>query len=414
VHDPTVGEMVELVVLGAGPAGLSAGLAALERGVDCVVLERGTTASSRDRARAEDLVSGVGGAGLYSDGKFSFAPSATALWVLKPMGALREAYRWVADQLGEHGISAPAFPEGADQRHDAVGGPLKPYPSQYMPLEDRMRLVGSLAERLGPRLIVGSSGRLAGAETGVIVETGSGLLDASAGIIATGRFGPLDGLTAAPPRFRRVEVGMRVEQDADSFALDDGSFGELLDPKWVLASSDGRFEWRTFCCCRGGEVVETCFDGLTTVSGRADGPATGRSNFGLNVRFVDAREGLDALEFALLAARQPALEVEASELLDSPETCPVAERLGANASGALAAGLQALGQQIGQSFRGATLHVPALEGVGYYPPVDDTLRVAKSVWAAGDATGVFRGLVPALVSGRVAAMAASDALARQR
>lgn len=406
--------MAELVVLGAGPAGLSAGLAALERGIDCVVFERGGAASSRDRDRAEDLVSGVGGAGLYSDGKFSFAPSATALWELRPAVALREAYRWVANQLDEHGISSPPFPDGGDRQHDAAAGSLKPYPSQYMPLEDRMLLVGSLAERLGEKLIVGSSGRMAGAEAGVIVETETGSLSAGAGVIATGRFGPLDGLAAVPSCFRRVEVGMRVEQRAGSFALDNGSLGELLDPKWVLISPDGRFEWRTFCCCRGGEVVETCFDGLTTVSGRADGPATGRSNFGLNVRFLDAKEGVDALEFVLSASRQPALEVEASALLDSPETCPVAERLGANAASALAAGLQALGEELGQSFRGATLHVPALEGVGYYPPVDDTLRVAKSIWAAGDATGVFRGLVPALVSGRMAAMAASDALALGR
>lgn len=405
--------MAELVVLGAGPAGLSAGLAALERGIDCVVFERGGTASSRDRHRAEDLVSGVGGAGLYSDGKFSFAPSATRLWELRPAVALREAYGWVANQLDEHGISAPAFPDGVDLEHNAADGSLKPYPSQYMPLEDRMLLVGSLAERLGEKLIVGSSGRLAGTETGVIVETETGSLGANAGVIATGRFGPLDSLAAKPRCFRRVEVGMRVEQGADSFALDNGSFGELLDPKWVLVSPDGRFEWRTFCCCRGGEVVETCFDGLATVSGRAEGPATGRSNFGLNVRFVDPQEGIDALEFVLSAARQPALEVEALELLDSPESGPVAERLGANASGALAAGLQTLGEELGQSFRDATLHVPALEGVGYYPPVDDTLRVAKSIWAAGDATGVFRGLVPALVSGRMAAMAASDALAHQ-
>jgi uncharacterized protein len=412
VHDPNVGEVAELVVLGAGPAGLSAASAALERGVDCVVIERGGPASSRDRALPEDLVSGVGGAGLYSDGKFSFAPSATTLWELEPKASLREAYRWVADRLGEHGVSAPRFPEDR-KGTDAHDGALKPYPSQYMSLEERMLLVASLAEGLGERLIVGSGGRLGGGEGGVVVETESGILSAGAGVIATGRFGPLDGLAAVPGRFRRVEVGMRVEQDADSFALDRGSFGDLLDPKWIRESPDGKFEWRTFCCCRGGEVVETCFDGLTTVSGRADGPPTGRSNFGLNVRFADAGEGLDALEFALREARQPALALEASELLDSPRTGPVAERLGASASGALAAGLQALGAHLGQSFHGATLHVPALEGVGYYPPVDDTLRVAASIWAAGDATGVFRGLVPALVSGRMAAVAACETLAQR-
>jgi hypothetical protein len=411
VHYPNVGEVAELVVLGAGPAGLSAGSAALERGVDCVVLERGGLASSRDRGRPEDLVSGVGGAGLYSDGKFSFAPSATALWDLEPKAALREAYEWAASQLGERGISPPRFPENGGKATSGANGALKPYPSQYLSLEERMRLVDSLAEGLGEKLIVGSTGTLHGVGAGVLVETGSGPLSAGAAVIATGRFGPLEAPATVPTGFRRVEVGMRVEQDADSFALDRGPFGDLLDPKWVRESPDGRFEWRTFCCCRDGEVVETCFDGLRTVSGRADGPKTGRSNFGLNVRFADVDEGLDALAFALREARRPSLIIEASELLDAPEAGRVAERLGGSASGALAAGLQALGEELGHSFREATLHVPALEGVGYYPSVDDTLRVATSIWAAGDATGVFRGLVPALVSGRMAAAAACEMLA---
>ena len=411
-HDAVVGAEVDVVVLGAGPAGLAAAVAAVERGLSCIVIERGDLPSERNRGRPADLVSGVGGAGLYSDGKFSFAPSATALWMLKPDASLRESYEWVATLLREHGVHAPPFPsdptaEAKQPRH------LKPYPSEYMSLKDRLRLVDSLSSRAGTRLVVGSGGSFTPLDDGVLVESGGNHVHARAVVIATGRFGPLAGPKGLPRCYRRVEIGMRVEQEADSFALDAAQFGRLLDPKWVQRSPDGRFEWRTFCCCRRGEVVWTQFGDLRTVSGRADGPATTRSNFGLNVRFLDANEGLDALDRALNAAQGPGIQIEAGDLLEAPLASSAAALVGQTTAVALAEGLKALAGDVGESLGNATLYLPALEGVGYYPHVDDTLRVAPAVWAAGDATGAVRGLVPALVTGRMASIATSVALGRE-
>jgi hypothetical protein len=39
-----------------------------------------------------NLTTGVGGCGLYSDGKFSFFPSATQLWQLRTRAALAASY----------------------------------------------------------------------------------------------------------------------------------------------------------------------------------------------------------------------------------------------------------------------------------------------------------------------------------
>ena len=402
---------MELAILGAGPAGLAAATAALEKGTSFVVFEIGKPLIARERTSPEDLVCGVGGAGLFSDGKFSFAPSATGLWALQPDSMLREAYAWMAARLSENGIDPPPFATDGG-RAEMIAQMLKPYPSSYMPLERRMELIGSLEGQIGERMCTGVEAEVREGEGQLLLEAGGEEIEAAAVVLASGRFAPAANLDETSRRFRRVEIGMRVEQDADRFALDAELVSGLLDPKWVRRSADGRLEWRTFCCCRQGEVVETRFGDLTTVSGRADGPPTGRSNFGLNVRFEDREEAITALDRALAGARGAPLTVAAADIAASRSSNPIAERFGEMIATALAEGLDALGCDLERDFSEATLRLPAIEGVGYYPDVDQSLRVSPAIWAAGDAAGMFRGLVPALVSGRLAGSAACETIAR--
>ena len=44
---------------------------------------------------------------------------------------------------------------------------------------------------------------------------------------------------------------------------------------------------------------------------------------------------------------------------------------------------------------------PCIEGVAYYPKLDENLRLTnkKPMWVSGDATGIFRGIVAAMISG---------------
>lgn len=49
---------------------------------------------------------------------------------------------------------------------------------------------------------------------------------------------------------------------------------------------------------------------------------------------------------------------------------------------------------------GTRLIGPTLEGVGWYPRVDGELRLLDApAWVAGDACGLFRGIVAAMISG---------------
>src|SRR6266702_2647988 len=75
--------------------------------------------------------------------------------------------------------------------------------------------------------------------------------------------------------------------------------------------------------------------------------------------------------------------------------------LGPQVAEPLAEGLHRLVREFSHvSFENAVLYAPTLEGVGYYPQLDEELRMRPHpLWVAGDATGVFRGLTAALVSG---------------
>jgi uncharacterized FAD-dependent dehydrogenase len=104
-------------------------------------------------------------------------------------------------------------------------------------------------------------------------------------IIAGGRFAPL--FLELPPDctkvFRRIEMGVRI-----SCAADHPVWQEMkgVDPKYT--SEADRKQWRTFCCCRNGEIVVGSYNNLYTYSGRADGARKDRSNTGFNLRCYDA------------------------------------------------------------------------------------------------------------------------------
>src|ERR1700752_4003317 len=93
----------QVLIIGAGPAGLGAAAACLARGADFLVLETGARVADRDHADHRRRGTGVGGSGLSSDGKFSFSPSATALWRLPDRRALAASWGWLSALLGAFG-----------------------------------------------------------------------------------------------------------------------------------------------------------------------------------------------------------------------------------------------------------------------------------------------------------------------
>ena len=173
--------IVDVAIIGAGPAGLAAGAAA-RRGVRATIaiIDQGGIRAP-DELRPGSLICGVGGAGLWSDGKFSFFPSATALWALpdrhgragpqqtrQRSGAssdnggdpvmLRDAYDdsvqrildvatggWVPPPFPENGHTHPPPEAAALATSAGVAAPKewtsKEYESLYLSLAERQQLI---------------------------------------------------------------------------------------------------------------------------------------------------------------------------------------------------------------------------------------------------------------------------------
>lgn len=394
----------DVVVIGAGPAGLSAA-AELSRTRDSLLLDQGRDLGDRDRHAAPDILSGIGGAGLFSDGKHSFFPSATALWQL-PGPDLAAAFDRTAALLARHGLTAePPRPSPTASAPERPGTwSLKRYPSIYMPLAQRMAVIAELASACAAvwtdtRVV--AAAREADTLRLDLLRDGSPVaIHARALVIATGRLSPrwvlpwLAPLTATAS-FRRLEFGVRIESASDA-----PLFRRLVgvDPKLRFLDPDGTTEIRTFCVCRDGEVVTGETHGIAACSGRADGPPTGRSNLGLLVRTADP---------TLAAAVAPLLYTTAPRSLPlaAADLAALTPLFGERGAAAVRAALDRLARWCPElpRDRNAVVHAPCIEGVGDYPDDDGALRLAPGVWVAGDVCGRFRGIVASMASGRYVA-----------
>jgi hypothetical protein len=213
-------------------------------------------------------------------------------------------------------------------------------------------------------------------------------------VYATGRFGPLDLPPWMPTVFHRTEIGVRLEFPS-SYVPE--RYSGLHDPK------DRWGEARTFCYCREGEVVRTTWERpdesvVRSVSGHSDGPPTGRTNHGLTLRLRVPGTNVVGLQHA---------------------TCPLAEWLERPLWGfdALVPAIRSYLAHAKIPIDVVTLHGPCIEGVGAYPLVNPTTLAVPNyngLFVIGDASGLFRGIVPALVSAACVAQQLADRFQAKR
>ncbi|WP_408058310.1 FAD-dependent monooxygenase [Streptomyces tauricus] len=413
----------DVLVIGGGPAGLAVAAGLQDTGVERLVVEQGPALATRSDDEAAHLVTGVGGAGLFSDGKFSFYPSATGLWALRPVDDLRLAYDSMAKNLAPTGLSVPSFPKRSPEALQPLEFRVKQYPSSYVSMEGRMHLTEQLVDAVGAgNLLIGTRAvRASGGPAGSIIvslkptspQDGDGrrvTVHCKALVLAGGRFGPLScavELKGFRQAFRRLEMGVRIEQPADNFFLRDQ---RALDPKLLWEDVSGRYSWRTFCCCRNGRVMATDFNGWVTLSGRADCPPTGKSNVGFNLRISNERQAAQLWhEASLLSVKPPPSSwTPLVDFIATNESSPrrtLHHRLGRRGAALVAEGLCRLTDRVGtHQLADALVAGPTLEGVGHYPLTGPDLKTSEyPVWTVGDTTGRFRGITAALVSGFFAA-----------
>ena len=395
------------MVIGAGPAGLSAAVQLSSHG-RCLILDEGGEAPARDRRAPRELLSGVGGAGLFSDGKHSFYPSASALWTLPDEAARAAAFHHTAQLLARFGVDAGALPIAMVDT-STISGSWQPkvYRSVYISLPDRFAMIDALWSTLAMRRTFARvvTAERQGAQIALEIEQDGHreVIATTHLVIATGRWSPrwirpwLQDKLGARYDFLRVEFGVRVEACADHplFAKLPG-----VDGKIRFVDAQNGLEFRTFCTCRNGEVVLGEAAELRAFSGRADGPQSGRSNLGLLARTSDAQLGRAILQ-AIAQAHPETLPFCEWQKQGASRIAHLFGEAGAQALTAARLQLEDFCPQIAQ--RDTQIYAPCLEGIGEYPICDGALQLAPGVWIAGDAGGRFRGIVAAMISGRYVA-----------
>jgi hypothetical protein len=420
----------DVLIIGAGPAGLAAAAACRHSRVSYCICEIGERLIQRSRSDPSSLVQGTGGSGLYSDGKFSFFPSATQLWKLQNSAFLRQAYEWFEELISPCGLVVPRFEAGDPPAAILMQNghvQQKRYKSQYLPFDIRARIIEMLEQEHEPYLMNGTFARLLVENEGKSIVSeieyhGSDKsISVHRGIVfAAGRHGPLAFHSMASPlptEYRYVELGVRIEQFSNEFFLRDQAD---LDPKLLLRLSPDS-ECRTFCCCREGEAVTTRTpEGILSLSGRADVGDTGRSNVGFNLRITDEARGTQIWrEYRSIEQAVEVCETEwmrGHELVSEETMICVSSWVGQTAASFLLRGLAKLIDAYPElTTTRVRLLGPCVEGVGWYPAIDRSLRVTPyPLWVAGDATGIFRGLTASFVSGYYAGLCASHEMPKRR
>lgn len=409
---------IDVLILGAGPAGLAAAHRCLADGLSFRVVESGPAIENRQGDLSHDLGSGVGGAGLYSDGKLSFYPSAQPLWSLPGENVLRAAYGWLQNLASDLVESFPPFPDGLadfELTNSTNGFFSKRYKSLVLGPEQRREIVERLIRPIKHQVTLDTTietiSQCHGGFVATIVgnEGDRGSLFASRVILCPGRYASQFMPDIDPQlanTFRRFEYGIRIEQAAESFFLKDDP---STDAKLMLRHPKESIEWRTFCCCRDGEVLANRTGNLSTFSGTSC-TGSGKSNIGFNCRILSSGvfSGLrNEAEQALLGAIEP-FSVPIDDFVANQSKITY---FGKELDSYLREGLVLLGKEF--DLEGSILHGPCIEGLGMYPQLNSQLESSvPGVYLAGDATGIFRGLVPAFLSGAYAAAQASLGLRR--
>lgn len=404
-------KVYDCIIIGGGPSGLAAGNILQKFGINFLIIEKGNYLYKRNKKEPYDIVSGIGGGGLYSDGKVSFFPSGSKLYDLEPT-LLKKSYHQLIELFQNISINIPLFDEGwlnlskNSEQTNVLHNKI--YDSILLSQENLYNLGFYLYDQIGKEKVL-----INHLVTNINPEIGYYQLEITCLenqskkkiktrniIFCAGKFGSLKLPTyynSLDLFFKKFEFGIRVETDHKNF-----DFNELeqTDLKLLMKfAEDPGIEFRTFCFCRNGHIVQGKFEEISTFNGISNDPKYSKTNFGLNLRiqdeivFNDYKDDLNTLIKSEIIVKQ-----KVKEFLSKKN--------------------KNWNQKIFELFRKCLItnfpHVcdsdaeisgPSFEYFGYYPRLNNELRVNNiNFWVCGDATGDFRGLLPSLTSGYLAAI----------
>jgi uncharacterized FAD-dependent dehydrogenase len=285
----------DVIVVGAGPAGLFAAHHLCEHsGLRVLVIEKGKEPSKRRcrindyrecfKCKPCDILSGIGGAGLFSDGKLNFIYKLgkTDLTQFMPVPEAETLIAETETIFNRFGMDGPVFPTDME-RARTIRKAAKRFGIDLLII--RQKHIGSdrlpehitrMAEHLRSKGVTIHTSeevreiRVAGTRvTGV--ATNRQEYRAAHVILAPGRVGA-EWVGAIAETFglgvtqRGIEVGVRVEVHNDIMQ----ELCEIIyDPTFFIQTSKYDDQTRTFCTNRGGFVSLENYSNFVCVNGHA-------------------------------------------------------------------------------------------------------------------------------------------------
>lgn len=398
----------DTIVIGGGVSGLMAAYSLTLQNRRVLVVERGHQFYERLHEKPFDVANGVGGSGLFSDGKLSLFPSATQLWKLKK-DSLLQAYKDVSDFLQPFDIALPPFSEywmGSSSEESSLIE--KNYKSLILSKDQRIMIAFKLIQKIGPERIVADTEivRLTRNDNVFELVAQNSLtkeLYQTHTVIMAGGKHQFDAMLPSLSNiqfecFNRYEIGMRVECPNNHF-----DFFESEQSDVKLIEKVGRYEIRTFCCCKGGRVLESIADGFVSYNGTSsDFDKSDYSNIGFIVTIPPENIDEDFIQElkSKKASTTSLLTFVAGEI----------ELISAEVDNAIRNFIKNRFPRMAKCAE-SQIYYPEFERFGSYPILEDKLQLDRSgIWLAGDSTGKFRGLLPSFVSGAFVAKEINDFL----
>ncbi len=285
----------DVIIVGAGPAGLFAAYHFCENSdLRVLIIEKGKGPFKRRcpiddyrecvKCKPCDILSGVGGAGLFSDGKlnFTYKLGKTDLAQFMPVPEAEALIDETEKIFCRFGVEGPVFPSDLNRARDIrkhakrFGIDLLVIRQKHIGSDRLPELISTIADHLSAK---GVTIQIAEEVRDVIVEdervkgvvTDRRAYSADHIILAPGRIGA-DWMGAVSQQFdlgvtqRGIEVGVRVEVDND---IMQDLCEVIYDPAFFVRTSKYDDLTRTFCTNQGGFVSIENYSDFVCVNGHA-------------------------------------------------------------------------------------------------------------------------------------------------
>jgi uncharacterized protein len=285
----------DVIVVGGGPAGLFASYWLAEHSsLSVLLIEKGRPVARRAcpvglaneciKCDPCNILSGMGGAGLFSDGKLNFIHKLgkTDLTQFMSLEAAQELIETTESIFNRFGMDGPVFPTDMEKakeirkRARRFGIELLLIRQKHLGSERLPGYIGGMVDHLVSKGVTVRTGEEVTdliVDKGMVrgVRTSKGAYEAGYVIVAPGRVGA-DWMGGLADRYglgytqRGIEVGVRVEVHRD---IMEDLTDIIYDPTFFVQTSKYDDQTRTFCTNKGGFVTQESYQDFVCVNGHA-------------------------------------------------------------------------------------------------------------------------------------------------